>query len=84
MGSALQLTVSSGSSSCEHQVRSVRGGAECPAAPLGSPVSPPHWAKGHPPAHHPGSGRRGTCPGSSAPGPLHHNKNNNTAQAASV
>lgn len=64
-------TVSSESSSCGRQAQSVRVEAECPAAPLGSPSSPPHWGKGHPPVHRPGNGRRGTCPGSSAPGPLH-------------
>ena len=72
-------TVSSGSSSCGRQVQSARGGAECPAAPLGSPSSPPRWAQERPPARHPGSGRRGTCPGSSAPGPLGHNKPTRTA-----
>lgn len=63
-------TVSSESSSCEHQVQSVTGGAECPAAPPGSPASPPHWAKGRRPVRLPGSGRRGICPGNSAPDPL--------------
>lgn len=72
-------TVSAESSSCVRQVRSARGGAGCPAAPLGSPSPPPRPAKEHPPARHPGSGRKGTCPGSSAPGPLrHHNTDRQT------
>lgn len=57
----------------------MRGGAGYPAAPPGSPSSPPRWARKRPPAHLPGSGRRGTCPGSSAPGPLRRCKH--TAQA---
>lgn len=67
-------TVSPGSSSCGRQVRSARGGAGCLAAPLGSPSSPPHWVSEHPPVRRLGSGRKGTCPGSSAPGRLHRNR----------
>lgn len=77
-------TVSSRSSSCGRPVRSARGGAGCPAAPPGSASSPPRWAVERPPARPPGSGRRGTCPGSSAPGPLpetegEHRNGTNTA-----
>lgn len=66
-------TASSGSSSCEHRGQSVTGAAGCPAALPGSPSPPPRWETERPPARRPGSGRTGTCPGSSAPGPLCHN-----------
>lgn len=75
------LTVSSGSSSDGHQARSAREAARYPVAPLGSPFFRLQWGNWHPPVHRPESGKKGTCPGSSAPGPLHHR---NTAQTAGI